>query len=352
MNIRILLIIVGISFLSNLSAQTKEEKAKIKELEKSYMSFSNHKKFFETKRWAMVRFHIIYKVTTAMISEDVEKNNWNSLKVSTSAGAYGMLDGVTEADLEGITAQVAENFIRRMQEEAGIEILTWSNFKDNPNVQKIIDEADPENEIYSKSQGLGYAVSYDGTPIWNKVIQIVPGGKKLAKDLEANVMNLSFYVDFAQTEAEAKATISIGKRTIVDGQWGVPYTLSKEANMSVLPGVRVIPKLGSQSAFEGATDIGYSGVTGHTEVLHTFTFLENPGTETASRLTSGIPFAMEVIKQEGEVPAILQNRKNNKIEYASTFVVKTTPEKYAEAVVDATNLYFDDLITYYNLVTK
>lgn len=348
MKTRSLLIIVGLSFLTSLSAQTKEEKAKIKEFEESYASFSNHKKFFVNQKWAMVRFHIIYKLTTAMISQDVEKDNWNSLKVSTSAGAYGMLDGVTEADLEQITAMVAENFIKRMKDEAGIEVLTWSDFKDHPSAEKIIEKQDEDIEIYSKSQGLGYAISYDGTPVWNKVIQIVPGGKKLAKDLEANVMNLSFYVDFAQTEAEAKASISVGNRPFLDDQWGVPYTLSKEANISILPGVRVIPKLGSQAAFEGATDIGYSGVTGHSEVLHTFTFLS----QTIGRLTSALPFADEIVKQEGEIPAILQNRKNKQIEFASTFLVKTNPEKYGAAVVDATNLYFDDLIAYYNLVSK
>lgn len=352
MKTKILVLVVGMAFLTTLSAQTKEEKATIKELEKGYAAFSNHKKFFTTQKWAMVRFHIIYKLTTAMISEDVEKDNWNSLKVSTSAGAYGMLDGVTEADLEQITAMVAENFIQRMKDEAGVEVLTWSAFKDHPSAEKIIEKQDEDIEIYSKSQGLGYAISYDGTPVWNKVIQIVPGGKKLAKDLEANVMNLSFYVDFAQTEAEAKASISIGNRTIIDGQWGVPYSLSKEANMSILPGVRVIPKLGSQAAFEGATDIGYSGVTGHSEILHTFTFLEMPNSGTELRLTSTVPFADEIVKQEGEVPPILQNRKNNKIEFASTFLVKTNPEKYGAAVVDATNLYFDDLITYYNLVNR
>ncbi len=351
-------VIIMLLLVACLSPTAQAQKEEIKALEEQYATFSKHKKFLEKDRWAMVRFHIYYKLTTAFTAKDVEKNKQVQAKVKTSSGSYGILQGISEQDLQDITDLVAANFIKRMKEDAGVEIITWGAFKDNPNAQKIVEKAgEDERELFSPSQGLGYAMSYDGTPVWNKVIQIVPGGKKLAKELDANVVNLSFYVDFAQTEADADAWISVGRSTTstvaVPGGWAketiVPYTLGESAEQRIVPGVRVLPKLGSQAVLEAATDIGYSGVTGHSELLHSFTFIY-PWSPNPTRLISPIPYATEVKKFEGQIPEVLQNRRNNKIEYATTFEVHTTPERYGLAVLDATDQFFSDLINYYNLV--
>ena len=310
-----------------------------KDIESRYATFSKHKKFFAKDKWAMVKFQIIYKLTTAKVTKAMDKNDY--IKSKSSSGSYGILEGITEEDLQNITDQVAENFIRRMKEEAGVEVITWGSFADSPNTSKIKEKAE-ERELYSKSQGLGYAMSYDGTPYWNKVIQIVPGGKKLAKELGANNGMLSIYIDFADTEAEASAFVSSKK----GGGW-ITHRWSESADQNITPIVRVKPNMGSQNAWEAATSIGGTSVGGQTELLHSWN-ITYAGAE-PDKLASDVQFATKVEAFAGQLPTVLQNRSNNKIEYVKSFVVQTTPEKYGAAVMDATNKYFDDVIGYYNL---
>jgi hypothetical protein len=61
-----------------------------------------------------------------------------------------------------------------------------------------------------------------------------------------------------------------------------------------------------------------------------------------------VAFAEKIEPNEGNIPEVLDNRKNNKIEYVNTFDVFTTPEKYGDAVMDVANKYFDLIIKYYN----
>ncbi len=310
-----------------------------KELEGRYATFSGHKKFFNKEKWAMVKFHIIYKLTTAKITKAMDKNDY--IKSKSSSGSYGILKGINEEDLQNITNQVAENFIKRMGEEAGVEVITWSSFGDSPNTKKIKERAE-EREIYSKSQGLGYAVSYEDTPVWNKVIAIIPGGKKLAKELQANNGYLTMYIDFADTEAEASAFVSSTR----GGGW-ITHRWSESADQNIVPIIRVKPNLGSQDAWEAATNIGGTMVGGQTELLHSWSMVY-AGAE-PDELASDLQYAEKIEEFDGQLPQVLSNRKNNKIEYVKTFVVQTTPEKYGAAVMDATNKFFDDVIAYYNL---
>ncbi|MBP18080.1 MAG: hypothetical protein CMQ21_04220 [Gammaproteobacteria bacterium] len=66
-----------------------QHKARVKELEKRYATFSGHKKFFDTERWAMVKFHIIYKLTTTKITRAMDKLDF--AKVKSSSGAHSIL---------------------------------------------------------------------------------------------------------------------------------------------------------------------------------------------------------------------------------------------------------------------
>ena len=329
-------ILTTLALLMVFSASKAQDQ---KDIESRYATFSKHKKFYAKDKWAMVKFQIIYKLTTAKVTKAMDKNDY--IKAKSSSGSYGILEGITEEDLQAITDQVAENFIKRMKEEAGIEIVTWSSFADSPNASKIKEKAE-ERELYSKSQGLGYAMSYDGTPYWNKVIQIVPGGKKLAKELGANNGMLSLYIDFADTEAEASAFVSSKK----GGGW-ITHRWSESADQNIIPVVRVKPNMGSQNTWEAATNIGGTSVGGQSELLHSWN-ITYAGAE-PDKLASDVQFATKVEEFAGQLPTVLQNRSNNKIEYVKSFVVKTTPEKYGAAVMDATNKYFDDVINYYNL---
>jgi hypothetical protein len=163
-SLRVITLLLSTLFISSISfGQSKEDKARIKELEKAYTCFSNHKPYFKAdEKLAMMRMHIVFKLTTAKISKAMSKNDY--IKAKSSSGAYGMLSGVSEEDLQKITDQVMENYIKRMKEELGIEVITWSTFKDSPNSKKLKEQAFESRELYSKSQGLGYALSYDDTP--------------------------------------------------------------------------------------------------------------------------------------------------------------------------------------------
>ncbi|MEQ8580881.1 MAG: hypothetical protein RIC30_06720 [Marinoscillum sp.] len=334
MKLRMLICLMIGSFMWSVTAQDKE---RVKELEKRYATFSKHKKFYDKDKWSMVRFHIVYKLTTAKVAKSMDKNDY--VKVKSSSGAYGILKGVSEDDLQAITDQVARNFMQRMNEEAGIEIITWGSFEGSPNTKKIKEMA-MEREVYSKSQGLGYAVSYDGTPVWNKVIQIIPDGKKIAKELDSNNGMLTIYIDFADAVSEASTSVTR------KGDW-IYYSESAEQN--ILPVVRIIPNMQSQNAWEQATNIGFTQFNAQSEQLYTFSM--SYMTEDPEYLQSEINYATKVEAFKGDLPEVLANRANNKIEYVSTFEVTTTPEKYGAAVMDVTNKFFDDLIEYYNLVS-
>ena len=318
----------------SLNAQSKEDKAKIKQLEKEYACFSNHKKFFANEKWQFVKCHIVYKLTTAKVAKSMSKNDY--VKAKSSSGAYGILVGIDEADLQRITNKVVENFIARMKNEAGVDITSWSNVANSKNAEKIKELAE-DPELYSKSQGLGYAISYDGNPVWNKVITIVPGGKKLAKETGRHNLNFSLYIDFAEAMAEANTYVSS------KGDW---VYWGESAEQDVVPIVQLSRNLGSQSVFDEAGNAGSTMISGQSEVLHTFSMSHVDG----KQIRSDVNFATKIESFDGELPAVLENRKNKKVEYVQTFEVHTTPEKYEAAVMDVTNKYFTDFITYYNLV--
>ncbi|MBD80691.1 MAG: hypothetical protein CL840_17385 [Crocinitomicaceae bacterium] len=340
--IKSLLIITIVSLSTFSIAQDKKaNKAKIKELETQYGCFSSHKAIYKNEKWSMIKFHVVYKITTATVAKAMDKIDGVG-KVKSSSGSYGILSGVTEDDLQKITDQVAETFIKRMKEEAGIEVIPWSVFERSEKTQKL-KEAAEDPEIYSKSQGLGYCVSYQNTPIWNKVIAIPPGGKKLAKEQGTNIASLVLYIDFADVASNATAYINETSRSAST----ITYSYGESAEQSIVAGVRIVPSIGSESSWEAATNVGGTMLSVNTEYLNSWYmgyYGANP-----NRLTSTVPYADKVEKFEGELPEVLQNRRNKKIEYVSTFEVKTTPEKYGAAVLDAANKYFTDIIAYYNL---
>lgn len=65
-------------FIAGIYAQDKKE---MKELEKQYMAFTDHKQFYKNKEWAMCKFSIVYKLSTAMTAKDVAKNKECELRV-------------------------------------------------------------------------------------------------------------------------------------------------------------------------------------------------------------------------------------------------------------------------------
>ena len=320
------------------SASFCQDKKEIAALEKKYTAFTGHKKFFENDNWVMCKFSIVYKLSTAMTSKSMDKNKEVGAKVKSSSGAYAILDGITDKDLQNITDRVAENFIKRMKEEAGVNISTWSSFKDSENTKKIKESAEPDKEIYSVSQGLSYAMTYDETPYYNRIVVLVPGGKKLAKELNKNVMEFNLYIDFAEMVATSSADVSITNR---DSKYTY-FSWSESADQKMKPGVRLIPNLGSESLGEMGKNLGVTKIGGHTDLGHMF-YMGLP-----ADLVSEKEFIETIEPVEGDIPEILKNKRNNKMEYVKTFRVKTTPEKYGDAVVDATNMYLNDYIKIYN----
>lgn len=288
----------------------------------------------------MCKFTIVYKLTTAMTAKAMDKNEEVGAKVKSSSGAYGMLEGITEQDMQAITDKVAKNFIERMKNEGGVNIYTWSQFKDSKNTDMII-EAQEERELYSKSQGLAFAMSHDGTPNYNRVIIYVPGGKKLAKEIGKNVMEFTIYIDFADVLAEANADVSITGRSETATTKTTHYTWSEGGNQKLVPGVRIVRNIGSESLGEMGKNLSTTKIGGHDDLGYMFY------TGLGAELVSDVNFVEKIVEDEGKVPDILTNRKNNKIEYAKTFKVVTTPAKYEAAVLDVTNKYFDAFLKIY-----
>lgn len=332
------ILIISLGLSSNVIAQDKKEMNK---MIKNHAAFIGHKKFFKNNEWAMCKFTVVYKLTTAMTAKSMDKNKEVGAKVKASSGAYGMLAGISDTNLQQITDSIARKFMERMKTEAGVNITTWSTFKDSKNTAKII-KTQEDRELYSRSQGLAYAVSYDNTPHYNRVIVTVPGGKKLAKELKKNVMEFTLYVDFAEMLATASADVSITGRTKIGNTKTTYFKWSESADQKLYPGVRIVPNIGSQATFEAATTISSTTIKGHTELGHIFSV------GLPYDIVSNESFVEKIEEVKGEVPAILQNRRNNKIEYAKTFQIYTTPKKYEKAVLDAANKYFDKVIKIYN----
>lgn len=319
----------------NLGAQDKKE---MQDLEKRYAAFTGHKQFFKQKKWAMCKFSVVYKLSTAMTAKDVEKKmtEGGEVKNVATSGAYALLNGLTEADLQAITNSVATNFIKRMKAEAGVEVITWSAFKDNPEAEKLRESAE-ETELFSVSQGLSYAMTYDGTPHYNRVIAFIPGGKKLAKDLGSTAMELTLVIDFAEVLAEAEAKIKYAGSSYNS----VSYNLQDLVGQSVVAGVRILPNAGSQATMEAATNLCHSGIKGHDALGYMFS------TNVLSDIISPLPIASSLDKTT-ELPEILRNRRNNKMQNVSTWNVTTNKAQFEAAVLDAVNRYLNDYIKIYN----
>jgi hypothetical protein len=331
--IKSMLLAIIILASGQLFAQSKKE---IKDFESTYAA-DIHKKFVNNPDWAMCKLSIIYKLSTANLDKAVVENKELNSKVKTSSGAYAMLNGVSEEDLQAITDKVAQSFIKRMKDEAGVNVTTWSEIKKAKNINKLLGEAE-DREIYSKSQGLAYAMSYEETPHYNKVIVLIPGGKKLSKEIDKQVMELQLIIDFAEVTSESNAYIQVTDRSPST----ISYAYGKSADQKIYTGVRLLTNIGSQNTWEAATDNTRTGIKGHD--LYGYYFFVGP----ANNIISDVAFAKKIEPNEGNIPEVLDNRKNNKIEYVNTFDVFTTPEKYGEAVLDVANQYFDLIIKYYN----
>lgn len=327
MTFKLTLLFIGAMVACTALAQDKKE---MKQLEQDYAAFTGHKKVFDHDQWSMCKFSVVYKLTSSMVAADMEKNS--DFKVKSSSGAYAMLNGISEEDLQRITDKVGETFIQRMKEEAGVTINTWSSFKDNEHTDKLKESAE-DREQYSKSQGLAYAMSYDQTPHYNRVIALVPDGKKLAKSLDGAVAELTLVVDFADMIASADADIKYkGFNT---------YTLTEKAAQRMVPLVRVTPKIGSQATWEAATDIQGTSVKAHDEYGYMFSV------GLPFDVVSEVNYVESVKKNEGTLPTILANRRNNKVEYVTTWDVNTNATLYEKAVLDAVNQYLDTVIKIY-----
>lgn len=165
------------------------------------------------------------------------------------------------------------------------------------------------------------------------------------------------YIDFAEMLSEANAWVS-SKRGISSysydglGTWTtrtpITHTWGESADQGIKTGVRLSPNMGVQGSWEAATTLGGTEFKGQSPLLHSF-YIGMNGSN-AGDFVLPLPFADKVEEFKGEIPAILNNRMNKKVEYVKTFVVHTTPEKYGAAVMDVTNKFFDDIIEYYKLV--
>jgi hypothetical protein len=327
-----------LSLASLLTPTQAQDKKEMKNLEKEYMAFTGHGKFYKKDTWSMCKFSVVYKLTSAMTAASMDKNDFEAgkVKAKTSSGAYAILNGLSDEDLQSITDKVAETFQTRMKNELGVTVNSWSSFSDNKHTEKLKESAE-DTEIYSKSQGLAYAVPFDGTPHYNRIIVLVPGGKKLAKDLDCAVSEFNLVVDFADMLAEAEAKVKYG------GSSGntVTYNLTETVDTKMYPGVRITPNIGSQAALETGKNIQGTKISAHDE----FGYIFSVGL--TKDIVSQKTFVESVEESQGEIPAILANRRNNKIEYATTWNVNTTKELYEAAVIDAFNQYMDVVIKLY-----
>ncbi len=331
---QIILSVIAFCTFSGLYAQDKKE---IKAIEKEFGMYTSHSQFYKNKEWALCKFSIVFKLTTAMTTTALVNNKAIAVKVKSTSGAYAILNGLTEADLQAITNRVAENFIKRMKEESGVNIATWSSFKNSKNTEELM-EAREDREIYSKSQGLAYAMTYDSTPHYYRMIVYVPGGKKLAKELNKNVMEVCMYIDFADVVATATADIRTG--------YGY-YVWSKGADQKMDPGVRLRFNLGSQAAVaELGTNMSTTCIKGHDNYGYMFSM------GFTKDIVSSLPFVDKIEPSKGKIPEVLSNRRNNKIEDVTTFNVFTNPPKFSDAVMDVTNQYFNNFIKVYNFRAK
>jgi hypothetical protein len=246
-----------------------QDKKEMKQLEKDYAAFTGHKKIYEADNWNMCKFTVVYKLTSAMTASSTDKNDYGAgkVKASASSGAYAILNGLSEEDLQKITDHVAQTFIERMKKEAGVDVRTWSTFKDNKHTDKIIEMAEEDREIYSRSQGLAYAVSYDESPHYNRIIVLVPNGKKLAKDLGGAVGEFTIVVDFAEMLAEAEAKVKYAGSSSST----VTYNLTETVDQKMYPGVRIAPNIGSQAALETGKNIQGTKINVHDDLGYMFT---------------------------------------------------------------------------------
>lgn len=307
-------------------------------LNKEYATYA-HKKFFAKNQWAMCKVSVVYKLSSAMTARDVEKKKvgggdfeTKTVKNVATSGAFALLNGLTEEDLQKTTDAVVEVFLKRMKEEAGVDVITWSKFKDNKETADLKKSAE-ETELYN-SQGLAYAKTYDETPHYNRLIVLVPGGKKLAKSISSNVMELTIIVDFAEVMATAEAKI-------VHQYGSGTYSLPDVVDQTVVPGVRIVPNNKTQATMEAATNLTNTQLKGHDEYGYMFS------TTLTKDIVSDKIYANS-IEESKELPELFQGRKNNKIENVLTLNINTTQPQYESAVVDAFNKYLDDIIKIYN----
>jgi len=332
-------IIIGLAALTAIgSPSLAQDKKEMKKLEKEYGAFTGHKGFYKQDSWAQCKFSVVYKLTSSMTASAMDKADYGAGKVKskTSSGAYAVLNGLTEQDLQNITNKIGETYVKRMKEEAGIDIITFSQIKDNEKATKVIESAE-ERELYSKSQGLAYAMSYDGAPHYNRVIVTIPGGKKLAKDIKAAVSEVTLIFDFAEMLATAEAKVKYGGSS---GNY-VTYNIYEDTDQNMSPGVRLTPKLGSQATWEAATDIQGTGVKAHD--ANGYMFYMGLYRDIVSKEN----FVESSEQSDGSVPEVLANRRNNKIESTTTWNINTTPALYEKAVLDAFNQYLDTVIKIY-----
>jgi len=340
-----LIIITSSVFITITSAFAQREKSangkplegkdEIKAIEKEYGMWTSHGKFYKNKEWAMCKFSVVYKLTTSMTAKAMAKSKDDAMKVKTSSGAFAILNGISEADLQKTTDMVAQNFIKRMKDEAGVNVSTWNSYKSSKNTDDLREEQE-DKEIYSKSQGLAYAMTYDSTPHYNRVIVFIPGGKKLSKELNKNVMEMCLYIDFADVVATAAANISS-----VEGISTITYTLSKETDQKMYPGIRLVPNLGSESPGEIGKNLSTTNIKGHDHYGYMFSI------GLLNELVSPLEFVDKIEPSDGKLPAVLSNRRNNKLKDVTTFNVFVNPEKFTAAVMDVANQYFDKLIKVY-----
>jgi hypothetical protein len=315
-----------------------QDKKEMKELEKNYAAFTGHPKFFKKTNWALCKFSVVYKLSSSMTASAMDKNDYGAGKVKSkaSSGAYAVLNGLSESDLQNITDDLGARFVKRMKEEAGVNVKSWSEFSSNDHTDKLKESAE-EQELYSKSQGLAYAMTYDGAPHYNRVIVLVPGGKKLAKSMDAAVSEVTIIVDFAEMLAKAEAKVKY------QGSMGnyVTYKITESTEQEMSPGVRITPKVGSQATWEAATDIQGTSVKAHDELGYMFSV------GLTQDVVSKVNFVESAEVSDGVLPEVLMNRRNNKIEATTTWEITTSPDKYKAAVLDAFDTYMNDVLKIY-----
>lgn len=329
------LLLLSVASLICATNSMSQDKKAMKQLEKQYGAFTNHKKVFQQDEWATCKFSLVYKLTTAMTATSVDKKDYGGgkVKAKTSSGAYAVLSGVNESDLQAITEKVGERFAQRLKDEASIALKTWSAFSDAKHTAKL-KEMEEDRESYSRSQGVSLAFSVDGAPHYNRVITLIPGGKKLSKEIEAAVSEITLIFDFAEMLATAEAKVKYGGSSA----YSVTYNISETTDQQIIPGIRLTPKIGSQAATEAATDIQGTQVKVQDELGYMF-YVGLP-----QDIVSRANYVESIEESDGAIPAVLQNRRNNRMESTTTWTVHTTPAAYEKAVLDAVDQYLDVII--------